>query len=414
MINYFYDCYSILGKVYGEGAYLKQAILSTVIEEKNRSLIVKTCYGVLDKDIELSYYIKYLTSKTPKLAIRTILKIAMYAIKYLDKHVYAVTENAVELTKKLGKGGTAGFVNAFLRKFSTTSIKLPENDIEYLSIMYSYPDFAVKELIKNYGKEKTISILGSENISTCVCFYDADGQKYLESLGVKYEKTPFENVFLTKNFVRNSDYDKGVYTFQSLGSVAICEIIEKGGRLLDCCAAPGGKSVRLSYKFDQVESWDIHEHRVNLINEYTKRMGRKNIVSSVKDASLFDENLVSRFDTVLCDAPCSGFGVVGDNPDIKLRRKEENISELNKLQISILKNVSNYVAPGGFLYYSTCSILFRENIDIINAFMSDIKNFELVSIDSPVPHFNVGKALQFLPDISFGSGYFIAKLKRVN
>ena len=391
MINYFYDCYSILGKVYGEGAYLKQAILSTVIEEKNRSLIVKTCYGVLDKDIELSYY-----------------------IKYLDKHVYAVTENAVELTKKLGKGGTAGFVNAFLRKFSTTSIKLPENDIEYLSIMYSYPDFAVKELIKNYGKEKTISILGSENISTCVCFYDADGQKYLESLGVKYEKTPFENVFLTKNFVRNSDYDKGVYTFQSLGSVAICEIIEKGDRLLDCCAAPGGKSVRLSHKFNEVESWDIHEHRVNLINEYTKRMGRKNITARVMDASIFYKNYVSNFDAVLCDAPCSGFGVVGDNPDIKLRRKEENISELNKLQISILKNVSNYVAPGGFLYYSTCSILFRENIDIINAFMSDIKNFELVSIDSPVPHFNVGKALQFLPDISFGSGYFIAKLKRVN
>ena len=117
MVNYFYDCYSILNKVYSDKTFLKQAINSTFIEEKNRSLTIKTCYGVLDKDIELSYYIGVLTEKTPKLVIRTILKIAMYAIKYLNKQGYAVTKNAVELTKKLGKGGMSGFVNAFLRKF---------------------------------------------------------------------------------------------------------------------------------------------------------------------------------------------------------------------------------------------------------------------------------------------------------
>ena len=115
MVNYFYDCYTILNKVYSEKTFIKQAISSTFIEEKNRALIIKTCYGVLDKDIELSYYLSHLTQKSPKLVIRTILKIAMYAIKYLEKKVYTVTQNAVELTKKLGKGGTSGFVNAFLR-----------------------------------------------------------------------------------------------------------------------------------------------------------------------------------------------------------------------------------------------------------------------------------------------------------
>ena len=114
MINYLYDCYSILNKVYSEKTYIKQAILGTVIEEKNRSLTIKTCYGVLDKDIELSYYINSLTEKNPKLPIRTILKTSMYAIKYLGKKGYAVTENAVSLTKKLGKSGASGFVNAFL------------------------------------------------------------------------------------------------------------------------------------------------------------------------------------------------------------------------------------------------------------------------------------------------------------
>ena len=159
MINWFYDCYQILNKVYGEGAFIKQAISSTFIEEKNRALTVKTCYGVLDKDIELSYYLKYLAPKTPKLAIRTILKVAFYALKYLNKKPYAVTENAVELTKKLGKAGAGGFVNATLRKFIKTEFILPTDLAENLSIKYSYPLFAVKELLEFYGKEKTEKIM---------------------------------------------------------------------------------------------------------------------------------------------------------------------------------------------------------------------------------------------------------------
>jgi len=134
MLNWLYDCYSILNKVYSDGSFIKQAIASTPIEEKNRALTVKTCYGVLDKDGELSYYLKVLTEKTPKLAIRTILKISMYAIKYLGKHDYAITENAVELTKKLGKKGASGFVNAVIRKFVKTQFNFPNDVEENLSI----------------------------------------------------------------------------------------------------------------------------------------------------------------------------------------------------------------------------------------------------------------------------------------
>ena len=163
MVNYFYDCYNILNKVYSEKTFFKQAISSTFIEEKNRALTIKTCYGVLDKDIELSYYISFLAQKSPKLVIRTILKISMYAIKYLGKKEYAVTKNAVELTKKLGKGGMSGFVNAFLRKFIATKIDFPKDDVERLSIKYSYPSFAVKELVKQFGLERTEKIISAEN-----------------------------------------------------------------------------------------------------------------------------------------------------------------------------------------------------------------------------------------------------------
>ncbi len=413
MINYLYDCYRILNKVYSEKTFIKQAISSVDIEEKNRALTIKTCYGVLDKDIELSYYISKLCTKSPKLAIRTVLKIAMFAIKYLQKKEYAVTANAVELVKKLGKGGASGFVNSYLRSFINTNIELPKEESLRLSIKYSYPEFAVKELIKDFGVERCESIISAENGANTLVFYDTDGEEYLNKNNVNFSKTVFKNVFTVKNFVRNADYDKGVYTFQALGSVAICDIVEPCESLLDCCAAPGGKSIRLSYKVTNVTSWDIHEHRVGLISQYAKRMGRENVYYKVKDASIFDESCLEVFDAVLCDVPCSGLGVVNDNPDIKLNRAMDNVLELNKTQLQILKNASRYVKKGGYLYYSTCSILNKENIDIIDAFMSDIKGFELCKINSLLPHEDIKGTNLFLPDISDGLGFYVAKLKRI-
>jgi len=412
MVNYFYDCYSILNKVYSEKAFLKQAINSTFIEEKNRPLTIKTCYGVLDKDIELSYYIKKLANKSPKLVIRTILKIAMYSMKYLSKHDYAVIDNAVSLVKKLGKGGMSGFVNAFLRKFAKEDIPLPKDKMGYLSVKYSYPLFAVEELIKDYGEENAIKIMASENKKTCVVFYEEDGKKYLEERGIQAEETPFSNVFICSNFVRNSDYDNGTYTFQALGSVAICEAIMPCENLLDACAAPGGKSVRLSFKCKNVTSFDVHKHRVELIEEYKNRLKRDNIVARVCNSKEYFNQYKEAFDAVLVDAPCTGLGVVNDNPDIKLNREKSDMENLIKEQFSILKNVSKYVKDGGYLYYSTCSVLKKENILQVENFLKEHKEFSLEQIDSKLEGVLENGTMQFLPHVSGGLGFFVAKLKK--
>ena len=153
---------------------------------------------------------------------------------------------------------------------------------------------------------------------------------------------------------------------------------------------------------------------MDLIEDYKFRMNRNNVIATVCDAKEYNIELEKRFDAVLCDAPCSGLGVVNDNPDIKLNRTKEDIISLNKEQLSILKNVSNYVKVGGYLYYSTCSVLNSENIDIINKFMSDTKGFKLCEINSPLQHETINGTNQFLPDISNGLGFFIAKLKREN
>lgn len=413
MINYFYDCYQILNKVYSDKAFVKQAINDTFIEEKNRALTIKTVYGVLEKDIELSYYLKALTEKTPKLAIRTILKISMYAIKYLNKKVYAVTENAVELTKKLGKKGASGFVNAFLRKFIATSIPMPKDEVENLSVKYSYPLFALKELIKDYGLERAKNIISAKIPKTCLAFYNIDGEKYLKERNYNFVKTPFENVYLVENFVRDDGYDKGLYTYQALGSIAICDGVSPVQNLLDCCSAPGGKSVRLSYSCESVTSTELHPHRVELVKSYASRMGRNNITALCLDASVFNPDFSEKFDAVLCDAPCSGLGVVNDNPDIKLNREESSIDELSNLQLKILINVSKYVKKDGYLYYSTCSVLKRENIDVVKKFLLKNDNFVIEYVNSPLPHEDIENTLAFLPDISGGLGFYFAKLKRI-
>jgi 16S rRNA (cytosine967-C5)-methyltransferase len=152
---------------------------------------------------------------------------------------------------------------------------------------------------------------------------------------------------------------------------------------------------------------------VELIGDYARRMSRENIAYEVQDSKVLREDFVGKFDAVLCDAPCSGLGVLNDNPDIKLNRSIDSVKELNLEQLSILKTVSSYVKSGGYLYYSTCSILDSENIEIINAFMRDIIGFEICEIDSKLQHENLFGTNLFLPDISGGLGFYVAKLKRI-
>lgn len=413
MLTLFYDCYRILTSVYSGGAFVKQAMNETPIEEKNRAHVTKICYGVLDKDISLEYEMSLLCDKRPKQAIRIALKIGMYSIKYLSTAVYAVTDNMVELIKKLGKGGTAGFVNSYLRRYSKLNYELPKDEIKALSIKYSYPEFAVKKLVAEYGKQRAEGIMSADEERTAVRFNKGEnGKAYLEENRWNYEQTPFENTFFVNGFKRNKDFDDGIYTFQSVGSVAICHAVDGGQSLLDACSAPGGKAINLADKFANVTAFELHPHRVELINDYARRMKKTNVTAYQKDSSIYDESFAESFDTVLCDSPCSGYGVIKDNPDIKLRRTEEDITNLNQIQYDILSTCSKYVKKGGSLYYSTCSVFKSENEDVCGKFLKYHPDFEESEITSPLAFEKMKRGICFLPDTSFGAGFFICKFVR--
>ena len=406
--NPVYDPFQILTKVYSDGAHLKQAIADTYIEELYRARTVKIVYGVLEKDGYLDFCIKHYAPKSPKLAVRTILKISLYMLLYMGKQKYMVTDCAVALCKKLGKSGVSGFVNAFLRRFDEKEVQgaIPKGE-QGQAIKASYPFYAYRYLKKEYGER-------AEKIATAVSGgvsvrFERNADKYLQK---SHTCSPFKDNYLFENFVRDDGFDKGDYTFQSVGSIAICDVVEPCGKLLDACSAPGGKSVLLSKKCDSVTSFELHEHRVGLIDAYIKRMGVHNVTPLQKDSSVFDERYAESFDSVLCDVPCSGFGTVSENPDLKLFRKEEDFAGLKLTQTAILDTCSKYVKMGGCLYYSTCSIFERENDGIVGEFLKKNPEFSVAEIDSPLSHEKKKYGLQFLPDTAFGAGFYVCKLVR--
>lgn len=406
--NPVYDPFQILTRIYSDGAHVKQAISDTYIEEQYRSRTVRIVYGVLEKDGYLDFCIRHYAPKAPKLAVRILLKISLYMLIFMDKKRYMVTDCAVTLCKKLGKSGVSGFVNAFLRRFDKEAVDsaLPTG-IEGDAIRLSYPLYAYKKLQKEYGK-RAADIAAACSAGVSVRF-ERDEEKYLDRAHIS---TPFAHNYLFENFVRDEGFDEGAYTFQSVGSIAICDVVAPCENLLDCCAAPGGKSVLLAKKCTNVTAFELHAHRLELIRQYKQRMGVENITELQKDSAVFDSEYEEKFDAVLCDAPCSGYGTVSENPDIKLFRKEEDLTALCKTQTAILDTVSRYVKKGGTLYYSTCSIFEDENDKRVAAFLKTHPEYKVEPIDSPLSHDKKQYGLQFLPDAAFGAGFYVCKLRK--
>ena len=406
LTNPVYDPFLILTKVYSDGAHLKQAIADTYIEEQYRSRTVKIVYGVLENDGYFDFCIRHYAPKAPKLAVRTILKISLYMLLFMEKKRYMVTDCAVDLCKKLGKSGVSGFVNAFLRRFDKEAVdKALPSGIAGEAVRLSYPQYAYEMLKKEYG-ERAEKIASAKSAGVSVRF-ERGAEEYLSKTHIK---TPFKGNYLFENFVRDEGFDEGAYTFQSVGSIAICETVSPCESLLDCCAAPGGKSVLLAKKCKSVTSFELHPHRVELIRQYKERMGVENITEMQKDSSVFDSEYEEKFDGVLCDAPCSGYGTVSENPDIKLFRKKEDFAAIEKAQGEILSTVSRYVKKGGALYYSTCSLFERENDKRVAEFLKTHPDFEVEAIDSPLNHDKKKYGLQFLPDTAYGAGFYVCKL----
>lgn len=414
----FLKSFSTLKAIYDEKAFSSIALNKTLngCKSQDKALITKIVYGVLDNDIKLTYIIGKYVRKLPHNDALIVLKIGTYCLAELNVPAYAVVNDCAELAKVTGDVHIVGFVNATLKNISR-SVKsfddFPTDEAERLSVLYSYPLWAVKKLQKDYGAETAREIVSfkRQNYSV-VRTVDCNIADFFE----EFLPTCFDDAYKVLGNIPSSG---GAFAVQSLSSMAVARAVANiaENNVLDCCSAPGGKAVYIKRLLPdaKVVACDIHPHRVELINSYAKRMG-VDVETHCCDMTEYVSEWEQAFDTVLCDVPCSGFGVVDTRPDIKIFRQNKDISDLMKVQYAILDNCANYVEVGGNLLYSTCTIFDNENGQNIRKFLKEHPNFKFGAIKIPELPQTCGKGeYQFLPQKDDGmQGFYLAVLKRLN
>ena len=421
MNNAFLKSYQTLAEVYGNGAFSSLTLNKTLTfcKSQDKALITKIVYGVLDNDLKLGYIISRYVKKMPKGDALIYLKIGVYCLTELAIPPYAAVNDTVELSKLSGDKYVVGFVNATLKKIAQNVKSFddyPADELENLSVRYSYPLWALKKLVKDYGRQTAEQIVSFQSEhGQNVRFVNRVGKDTVErEFGCKAQTTPFDDAFTVYGGTLKQS---GEYTAQSLSSMAVARICAEklgGGRFLDCCSAPGGKAVYVKQLCPEAEvtACDVHPHRTELINKYAERMG-VNLSVVCKDMTQYDEQLDGAFDVVLCDVPCSGFGVLDNRPDIKLFRQNKDIGELMKLQYAILSNCARYVKKGGYLVYSTCTVFDNENGQNVRKFLKEHDGFNYGAIRlAEFPNADGANYYQFLPHKDGVQGFFVAVLKR--
>lgn len=412
--------YNVLDDVYRRGAYCSVALndILPALDERDKKQVTRLVYGVLEHDYEFVYMIGQLCAKSPKAVARVLLKLGMYLIKYTDSMPdYACVNEVVELTKAVKKE-MAGFVNATLKAYCTRRDDLPQVGLESLCIRANMPPWMVQLYFNQYGIEEGTALVLSRFNHTHIRWNEKRYSRYqlrqfLVENHIEAQDTPHGYlVGATEPFA--ALLAEGKITVQALDSIYICLALAEErmtGKILDLCAAPGGKSVYLAEHNpdSEVVACDVHPHRVQLIEAYARRMGVDNVQAVVQDGTEPVEEWQNAFDAVLVDAPCSGLGVVGGNPDIAINRTQEDLESLPKLQARLLQVASHYVKPLGTLVYSTCTNLRQENGNVVNSFLLANPHFALESMSLLPP--NEGM-LQFMPDDKGNDGFFVARLRR--
>lgn len=374
------------------------------LDKSSRGFITRLYEGTIEKRLYLDFIIDGY-SKTPvkkmKPIIMLLLEMAVYQLFFMDRVPDSAAINeAVKLAKKRGLTGLSGFVNGVLRNIARNkeNIALPDKNkdlIQYLEIKYSTPRTVVEYLIKDYGNEEAEAILEAfEEKRPLVARATKNREELIKKLDAEGVRVSTDTIFPESLKILELDslsylesFEEGDFVLQDESSQFIGKIVSlpKGARVLDLCAAPGGKSLLFAgmEEVDEIISCDITENKTELIEENVRRIGASKIKTKMNDASLCNPDFVDGFDLVICDLPCSGLGVMGRKRDIKYNVTEDKIRELAKIQRTILENAVRYVKKGGRLIYSTCTMTKAENEENFT-FISEFKGFSAVDFSDKI------------------------------
>lgn len=415
-----------------QGGY-SNVVLNNIVSRNNmdkrdRDLAFRIFYGVLERRITLDYVIsKYSRVKVSKLdkEVSAGLRMGVYELVYNNSPEYAVINEVSQIVKESVGVKRAGFVNAVLRNFVRDGKKTvvdKKDNLAYYSLKYSVYKYMVKSLTDDYGKETAIKILETYNGNAPtyirVNFKAVRDDRLTDLLreeGFECRKTRVQHCLEIKNKTPLSSlcYKKGYFHIQDLSSQIVAKICASLNpkTVLDVAAAPGGKAFTISQETDgKVLACDVNERKVEAMKRNINRLGLKNTEAYCADALTPKSGL---FDLVLCDLPCSGWGVIKKKPEIRFKPYCE-IKDLNKLQLKILNTVKHNVKPGGFMVYSTCTLRKEENQTTVKRFLEQNGEFQGASMPPFVKDIfkASGYELTIMPYTLNSDGFYTAVLKR--
>lgn len=329
--------------------------------------------------------------------IRNILRMGVYQIDFLDKvPASAAVDESVKLAKKYGHKGTVALVNAVLRSYlrDKSRIVFPsrdENPIENIALFYSFPDWMIEVWLGIFGEEETVSLCQEFNRRprlgcrvNLLKTTQARLEEVFEQENVKFKTGKYlEGYYYLESKVdldRFAPLQNGsIYIQDESAGLAACLLDpQPGERIVDLCAAPGGKSIfmaELMGNLGTILAVDVSFKKLEILKQNSHRLGVRCVMPVCADARFFSCQLVDR---VLVDAPCSALGTLGNNPDARWRKQKDHLSRLHLLQLEILSNAANLVKKGGVLVYSTCTMTLEENEQVIEDFLKQNQKFRLM------------------------------------
>lgn len=409
---------------------LDKSLETNLLSSRDKAFVSKLVYGCIERKITIDYQIeKHLSGSIKKLKpiVLTILRMGVYQILFMDKVPdFSAVNECVELAKTNNCSYAASLVNAVLRKISKDGMILPDkNDgVHYLSVRYSCPESLISMWSKAYGTVNTEKLLESSleapDIVIRVNTLLTDTEKLvkiLSSEGVVCEKAYIENAVIIKSLSCAVDelpsFKKGYFHVQDIASQLCVKAIDarEGERLIDMCSAPGGKAFTAAQYMKNtgnILAFDLYPSRNELIDDGAQRLQIENITTCVCDSTKFYPN-IQKADKVLCDAVCSGLGVIRRKPEIKYKELD-SFKELPDIQYAILDNASKYVKDGGRLVYSTCTLNKKENDKVCDRFLENHVEFHSVQ-PLQIPTFG-DKYYTLMPHINGCDGFFIAVFER--
>lgn len=417
--------YNVLFDIEKNGAYsnieLNKQISS--LSPDSPAFVRELVYGVTENRLYIDYILSQLISRGlrgVKKQPLTLLRMGIYQLRFMDSvPEYAAVNETVNLARKLARG-REGFINGVLRGYIKRKNEdfLPDREkdsVHYLSVKYSYAEWIVKLWIEQYGEEACEAMLAAGNqtpkLSIRVNTMKCDRESLSEKL--KADGFDVENGNLSERvlFVRGmglletEEYEKGMFTVQDESSVLAVETLnpQAGERIIDMCAAPGGKTLAMAECMQNsgiIRAYDVYEHKLKLIANESERLGISIIETGEQDGTVFSSALENWADRVLVDGPCTGLGVVRRKPEIKYRELDDDGRGLAVKQLEILNNAAGYVKKGGYLLYSTCTINKLENDFVTNEFISSHPEYELEL------------SRQLMPGIDETDGFYISRFKK--